>query len=70
MGRFFLFLKEISETQQYKQLGNSVSIPVVGNCILHTSNIRGFQNEFNKGEWSELYTFLYFTRKSRFSYSR
>ena len=26
---FFSFPKEISETQQYKQLGNSVSIPVI-----------------------------------------
>jgi len=57
----FSFPKNVSETQQYKQLGNSVSIPVIEELakyiyiVLEENSNMGF----NKGEWSELYSFLY-----------
>jgi len=61
----FSFPTNVSETQQYKQLGNSVSIPVIEELAkymhrhLEKLNTRNENMGFNKGEWSELYTFLY-----------
>jgi DNA (cytosine-5)-methyltransferase 1 len=61
----FSFPDTVSETQQYKQLGNSVSIPVIEELAkymyrhLEKLNMKEENMGFNKGEWSELYTFLY-----------
>ena len=61
----FSFPKSVSETQQYKQLGNSVSIPVIEELAKYMyKHLNEFDKKeknmgFNKGEWSELYTFLY-----------
>ncbi len=61
----FSFPDTVSETQQYKQLGNSVSIPVIEELAKYMNNhLEEFDAKeqnmgFNKGEWSELYTFLY-----------
>jgi len=61
----FSFPIKVSETQQYKQLGNSVSIPVIEELAKYIyKHLKKFEKKeeimgFNKGEWSELYTFLY-----------
>jgi len=61
----FSFPDKVSETQQYKQLGNSVSIPVIEELAKYIyRHLEKFEIKekiigFNKGEWSELYTFLY-----------
>ena len=61
----FTFPDKVSETQQYKQLGNSVSIPVIEELAkymcnqLDEFNTKEVNMAFNKGEWSELYTFLH-----------
>jgi len=61
----FSFPSKVSETQQYKQLGNSVSIPVIEELAKYMyKHLEKFDKKekimgFNKGEWSELYTFLY-----------
>jgi DNA (cytosine-5)-methyltransferase 1 len=61
----FSFPAKVSETQQYKQLGNSVSIPVIEELAKYMyKHLEKFDKKekimgFNKGEWSELYTFLY-----------
>ena len=57
----FSFPKNVSETQQYKQLGNSVSIPVIEELANYIYKVLEEKNNmgFNKGEWSELYSFLY-----------
>ncbi len=61
----FSFPTNVSETQQYKQLGNSVSIPVIEELAKYMyRHLKEFDTKeenmgFNKGEWSELYTFLY-----------
>jgi len=61
----FSFPDKVSETQQYKQLGNSVSIPVIEELAKYMyRHLEKFETKeetmgFNKGEWSELYTFLY-----------
>ena len=59
----FSFPPSISKTQQYKQLGNSVAIPVIeeiANYIVNRLDIlEGDENmKYNKGEWSEAYAFV------------
>lgn len=59
----FSFPPSISKTQQYKQLGNSVAIPVIeeiANYIVKSLDIlEGDDNmKYNKGEWSEAYAFV------------
>ena len=57
----FSFPSNVSETQQYKQLGNSVSIPVIEELAKYIyQNLKEMEiMGFNKGEWSEIYTLLY-----------
>lgn len=61
----FSFPTSVSETQQYKQLGNSVSIPVIEELASYIYEVLEEKNNmgFNKGEWSELYSFLYLLEK-------
>jgi len=56
----------VAKTQTMKQLGNSVAIDAIRECakvmLRHLSTLNNFgvnmSNTKNKGEWTELYTFL------------
>lgn len=65
----FSFPTSISKTQQYKQFGNSVAVPVIEEIAkeiintldsLNKKNIKGREiiMDYNKGEWSEAYAFV------------
>lgn len=75
----FTFPEGISDNQLYKQFGNSVAIPVIEEIAKYIYNnlvnILGGEmskhkkselTKYNKGEWSEVYTFLKCLSESKF----
>ncbi|MGL4904475.1 MAG: HpaII family restriction endonuclease, partial [Cetobacterium sp.] len=75
----FTFPKGVSDNQLYKQFGNSVAIPVIEEIAkyIHNNlvNVLGGEmlehkkdklKKYNKGEWSEVYTFLKCLSESKF----
>ena len=55
------FKLELADTHLYKQLGNSVTVPVIEAIAKKIKEVLDNNNKQlsgNKGEWSEIYTFL------------